>query len=150
VLVATIGSSCRTGPLTSGSAPDFTLDSLNDGPITLSDLERQVVVIDFWATWCSPCVESLGSLQHLHEHYASQDVVVLAINVGETRDEIADFVADHGYTFSVLLDMDDRVRDTYGVQRIPHTLIVDRNGKIHYVPGGPGDVEDVMHELLKE
>lgn len=150
LLVVTTSSACRSGTVTSGPAPNFTLESPGGGSITLSDLEGQVVVLDFWATWCSPCVESLDHLQQLHEQHADQGVVVLAINVGETRDEVAGFVAHYGYTFTVLLDTDDRVTDTYGVQGIPHTLVVDRNGEIHFVLGGPDAVEDLVRELLKE
>jgi peroxiredoxin len=150
LLVVTTSSACRSGTVTSGSAPNFTLESPGGGSITLSDLEGQVVVLDFWATWCSPCVESLDHLQQLHEQYVDQGMVVLAINVGETQDEVAGFVADYGYTFTVLLDTDDHVADTYGVQGIPHTLVVDRNGEIHFVPGGPEALEDLVRELLNK
>ncbi len=136
--------------LTFGPAPDFTLDSLNGDAVTLSDLEGPLVMLDFWATWCGLCVEGLSHFQQLHERYASQGVVVLAINVGEIRDEVSDFMNDHDYTFTVLLDTDDSVKDTYGVWGIPHMVIVDREGEIHYVPGGPDDVEDALRQLLEE
>jgi cytochrome c biogenesis protein CcmG/thiol:disulfide interchange protein DsbE len=150
LLVVATSSACRSGTVSSGPAPDFSLESSGGDSIALSDLEGQVVVLDFWATWCSPCVESLDHLQQLHELYADQGVVVLAINVGETQDEVAGFVAHYGYTFSVLLDTDDRVTDRYGVQGIPHTLVVDRNGEIHSVPGGPDAIEGLVRELLRE
>ena len=70
LLLAVIWSGCAPQPVTSGSAPDFTLDSLSDGAVTLSDLEGQVVVLDFWATWCNPCAEGLDHLQRVHERYA--------------------------------------------------------------------------------
>lgn len=150
LLVVTMNSACRSSPVTSGTAPNFTLESPSGGSITLGDLEGQVVVLDFWATWCSPCVESLDHLQQLHEQYADQDVVVLAINVGETRDEVAGFVEHYGYSFTALLDSDDRVTEVYGVQGIPHTLVVDRQGEVQYTLGGPDAVEDLVRELLKE
>ena len=151
LLTAIICSGCGTQPLTSGPAPDFTLDSLHGDTVTLSALAGQeVVVLDFWATWCSPCVEGLDHLQQMHERYADQGLVVLAINVGEDREEAAEFVADHGYAFTVLLDTDGRVSDAYGVQSIPHTIIVDREGEVHYVPGGAEDIEDTLRNLLAE
>jgi cytochrome c biogenesis protein CcmG/thiol:disulfide interchange protein DsbE len=150
VLTATICAGCGPQPVTSGPAPDFTLDSLDGDAVTLSALAGQVVAIDFWATWCSPCVEGLDHLQQIHERYADQGLAVLAINVGEDREEAAEFVADHGYTFTVLLDVDGRASDAYGVQAIPHTLIVDREGEVHYTPGFPDEIEDTLGRLLME
>jgi peroxiredoxin len=136
--------------VTSGQAPGFTLDSLDGGTITLGDLEGQVVVLDFWAVWCRPCVEAMSHLQQLHERYADQGVVVLAINVEEDRHEVAEFVADHGYTLTVLFDSNGRIADAYGVVGIPHTVVVDREGEVHYVPGGLDDVEDTLGQLVGE
>ena len=150
LLAAILWSGCGTQPLTSGPAPDFTLDSLHGDAVTLSALAGQVIVLDFWATWCSPCVEGLDHLQQMHERYADEGLVVLAINVGEDREEAAEFVADHGYTFTVLLDADGRVSDAYGVQAIPHTLIVDREGEVHHTPGFPDEIEDTLRRLLME
>jgi peroxiredoxin len=150
LLAAIAWSGCTTLPVTSGTAPDFTLESLDGDALTLSDLRGQVVVIDFWATWCSPCVEALDYLQQIHEQYADQGVVVLAIDIEETREEIAPFVADHGYTMTVLLDRDSRVSERYGVQGIPHTLVVDREGELHYALGGARDVEELLGELVAE
>ena len=150
LLIAAVGSACSSRPVISGPAPDFSLDSLNGGSIALSDLEGQVVILDFWATWCTPCVESMNHLQQLHDQYAGQGLIVLAINVGETRGRIAAFVADHGYTFTVLLDTDERVTDAYGVRGIPHTLVVDQDGKISHISFGPHDIENAVHRLLEE
>ena len=150
LLVAITGSGCRLQPVTSGQAPGFTLDSLDGGTITLGDLEGQVVVLDFWAVWCRPCVEAMPHLQRLHERYADQGVVVLAINVEEDRGEVAEFVADHGYTLTVLFDSNGRVAGAYGVVGIPHTVVVDREGEVHYVPGGLDDVEDTLRQLVGE
>ena len=149
LLIASIGSACGSRPVTSGPVPDFTLDSLDGSSITLSSLEGQVVILDFWATWCSPCVESLDHLQQSHEQFADRELVVLAVNVGETPDEIAGFVSDLGYTFTVLVDSDDRVTERYGVKGIPHTLIVDRDGEVHAVLAGADDIEATVLRLLE-
>jgi thiol-disulfide isomerase/thioredoxin len=122
---------------------------LDGDAITLSDLENQIVVLDFWAIWCHPCVEAMPELEQLHKQYADQGVVVLAINVGEEQDEVTKFMADHGYTLTVLLDTDSRVTDAYGVQGIPHTVVVDRKGEIHYVLS-MDDAESTLHRLLGE
>lgn len=149
LLLAVAWSGCSSGPVTLGLAPDFTLDSLNGGAVTLSDLENQILVLDFWAIWCRPCVEAMPELEQLHQQYADQGVVVLAINVEEDQGEVAEFVADHGYTLTVLLDTDSRVADAYDVQGIPHTVVVDREGEIHYVLS-VDDAENTLRQLLDE
>ena len=149
LLIATAHGGCSFQSSLSGAAPDFTLDSLDGDAITLSDLEGQVVVLDFWATWCRPCVRSMPHLQELYERYAEQEVVVLAINVAQERDEVAEFIAETGYTFTVLLDSDSGVTDDYRVQGIPHTVVVDREGEVHSV-FGIGDVEDMLPQLMGE
>ncbi|MBU0704390.1 MAG: TlpA family protein disulfide reductase [Chloroflexi bacterium] len=150
LLLAAVWSGCARQPVTSGSAPDFTLASLDGGTVTLGDLQGQVVTLDFWASWCAPCVEGLDHLQQMHERYAGQGMVVLAINVEETQEEAADFLEGRGYTFTVLLDVDGRVSDAYGVQAIPHTLIVDREREVHYVLGWSDEVEETLRALLAE
>ena len=150
LLTATLWSGCGPQPVTSGAAPDFTLESLDGSSVTLSDLRGQVVVLDFWASWCTPCIERLDHLQHMHEQNADQGLTVLAINIEETQGEVSTFVSDHGYTFAVLLDTDASVSDAYGVAAIPHTVIVDREGEVHYIAGGPDDIENTLQRLLAE
>ncbi len=150
LVIATAHSGCSFQSTLSGRASDFTLDSLDGDAITLSDMEGQVVVLDFWATWCNPCIKEMPHLQELYEQHAGQEVVVLAINVMEERGDVAEFMAEYGYTFTVLLDGDGRVTDDYGVKGIPSTIIVDREGEAHPVLGGMGDVEDVLSQLVGE
>ena len=149
LLLVGVLSGCNFGPAALEVASDFTLESLDGDAITLSELGDRIVVLEFWAIWCRPCVEAMPELEQLHEQYADQDVVVLAINVEEDRDEVAEFMADHGYTLTVLLDADGRVTDAYGVQGIPHTVIVDREGEVHYVLS-VSDAENTLRELLGE
>ena len=149
LLIAISHSGCSFQSTLSGHAPDFTLDSLDGSAITLSNMEGRVVVLDFWATWCNPCVRSMPHLQRLYERYAGQEVVVLAINVAEERGEVAKFMAENGYTFTVLLDSDSTVTDDYDVKGIPYTVIVDREGEAHPV-FGIGDVEDMLSQLMGE
>jgi peroxiredoxin len=131
-----------------GAAPDFTLQSLQGSSVTLSNLRGQVVVIDFWASWCDPCEESMPHLQEIHDQYADQGVVVLAINEEESRGVVAQFIEDEEYTFTVLLDSDGAVANQYGVWGIPHTVIVDQDGMPHEIPMGPLDAETEVIRLL--
>jgi peroxiredoxin len=129
------------------AAPDFTLESLDGSWVSLSDFEGQIVVLDFWTTWCTPCIESLPHLQDIHDRYAGQNVVVLAINVGESRSEIERRIGD-GYTFTILLDSDEKVSDSFDVLFIPHTVVIDQDGAVQEVPLGPEGVESAIQDLL--
>ena len=150
LFVAISWSGCSPRPATSGPAPDFALECLDGGTVTLSDLKGQTVILDFWATWCDPCVEGLEHLQQVSGDYADQGVVVLAINVEEDRDEVARFVQDHGLTFRILLDTNGNATDAYGVQGIPHQIVVDQEGVIHSIPLGSADLEHALRQLSKE
>ncbi len=138
----------RTG-LPEGTAPDFTLDRLGGGTVTLSDLRGHVVVLDFWATWCTPCIESMPYLQSLNDRYSEQGVVVLAINQEESRSTVDRFINGRGYTFTVLLDTDGAVARDYGVWGIPYTVVVDQSGMPHTVWAGPEGAEAEVLRLLE-
>ncbi len=131
-----------------GSDEGFTLESLNGGTVSLSDLQGHVVVLDFWATWCSPCRESMPHLQAIHDRYAGDGVVVLAINIEENRRTVEEYIAEAGYTFTVLLDPNGETADAYSVWAIPHTIIIDRQGQQHEVLEGPQGVERELEQWL--
>lgn len=134
-------------PWQEGMAPDFTLPTLDGRTVTLSELRGQVVVLDFWASWCGPCQESMPALQALHERYAGRGVTVLAINEEENRSTVEAYVAGR-YTFTVLLDEEGSVGTAYGVWGIPHTVVVDRDGWPHVVWEGPEGTEAEVVRLL--
>jgi thiol-disulfide isomerase/thioredoxin len=121
-------------------AADFTLPTLEGSEISLSDLEGKVVIIDFWATWCGPCVEAFPVFQEVVDAYAdNEDVVFLAVNTfeGEYSDErvqkAADFMEKHELDFPVLFDMDeDKVAGDYAVQGIPTQVAIGRDGKLRF------------------
>lgn len=111
-------------------APDFELESL-DGTITkLSDLKGKNVIINFWATWCDFCVAEMPDLQKLQEEYKDEDLLILAVNVGETKEEIEKFIEDNNLTFTILLDEDGIVSNNYGVSSFPSTLAVNKDGEV--------------------
>jgi peroxiredoxin len=110
--------------------PAFTLPSLEGDSIALADYRGQPILLNFWATWCPPCVEEMPAIQAAYESHAREGLVVLAVNSGETADVVEDFQLDAGFTFPILLDSDDRVSEDYNIEYLPTSFFVDVEGII--------------------
>jgi len=112
-------------------APDFTLKAADGRSITLSSLRGKVVLVNFWATWCPPCREEMPSMEELYKNYAPGGLELLAINVEEDGPQIMpEFLRENPHTFPVLFDVDEVVRERYGVFQFPETFVIDREGII--------------------
>jgi len=109
---------------------DFTLQLLNGGNVTLSSYKGKVVLLNFWATWCPPCREEMPSMETLYQRYKSQGLEILAVDLREDENTIRQFIQRYGYTFPILLDSNGWIGNVYGVQAIPTSFIVNRDGKI--------------------
>jgi cytochrome c biogenesis protein CcmG/thiol:disulfide interchange protein DsbE len=148
------GLSTETFPPDKGSqAPDLALQSLDGSTISLSDLKDQVVLINFWATWCPPCREEMPALQEIYDQYREQGFTVLAVNQHQEAAQVSPFVKDLGLTFPVLLDLDGQVARRYRVRALPTTFLVDRSGVIRETIVGQllhARVEDQVSSLLAE
>lgn len=140
-------------PEKESSAPDFTLGTLDGSTITLSDLEGQVILINFWATWCPPCRKEMPALQQINNQYQERGFTVLAVNLRQETAQVSPFVKDLGLTFPVLLDLDGQVARRYRVRALPTTFLVDRSGVIRETIVGQllhARVEDQVGSLLAE
>jgi thiol-disulfide isomerase/thioredoxin len=134
-------------PLVAGRpAPDFTLARIDGGPrVALGELRGQVVVVEFWATWCRPCLEALPHLDLATRRWGDR-VVVLAVNVDD-RQRAAALFADAGYR-PVLLADDGETAERYGVHSLPHTVVIDAAGVVRAVTGRPADAIAAVERLL--
>jgi peroxiredoxin len=103
------------------TAPDFSLETLDGQTIALSDLRGQVLLINFWASWCLPCREEMPAIQQVYERYRDQDFVVLAVNLQEQDAQVTAFTDRLELTFPVLIDRDGSVFDRYRVMALPST-----------------------------
>ena len=142
------------------AAPDFTLSTLDDQAVTLSDLGGSVVVLDFWATWCGPCRMSLPKLQEFAT-WAEQEgvaVKVFAVDMGERvrtneekRRKVRQFWQRQGFTMPTLMDYDSKVAKAFEVGSIPHTVVIGPDGKLWKVHIGfnPGMVEVLKRETAQ-
>jgi thiol-disulfide isomerase/thioredoxin len=129
-------------------AQDFTLPRLDGGEITLSKLRGKVVLVDFWATWCNPCQQSMPVIERLYEKYKDKGFTVVSINTegpgieGKARA----FAQSFGLTFPVVVD-DHRVMGKYKVETIPHLFVIDREGKVQGYENGLNDADSFQRSL---
>jgi tetratricopeptide (TPR) repeat protein/thiol-disulfide isomerase/thioredoxin len=119
-------------------APEFRLKDLHDSDVALSEFKGKVVIVDFWATWCGPCRAEMPDLQKIHHELSSQDVVVLAVDVNEPKETVAEYVEKEKLTMPVLLANGTDVMDRYGVHAYPTTFFLDKNGLVADVLEGSG------------
>ena len=110
-------------------APEFTLESVDGEQVTLSDLNGQVRLIDFWATWCAPCREEVPMFKELYSTYAPQGFTIVAI-AAEGADAVREYVKSNGIEYPNLIDPDEVVSDLYEVPALPSAYLVDREGRI--------------------
>ena len=110
-------------------APDFTLSRIDGGEVTLSELRGKVVILDFWATWCPPCVKGIPEFVELYNEYKAQGLDVIGISVDRGPSPVQKFVAKNNVNYPVVM-ADRKVADAYQPAYIPTTYILDRDGKI--------------------
>ena len=117
-----------------GSAPGFTLADLNGDPVALSDFAGQPIVLDFWATWCPPCVEEVPSFVELYDENRGRGLVVLGVALRDKPEDVRAFAQTHGVTYPMLLGEDavvDSIVEGYGgIEYIPTTFFIRRDGTI--------------------
>ena len=139
----------------STGAPDFTLPSLDGPNLRLQEQRGQVVMINFWATWCGPCRVEMPHLARLYEKYRGSGFTVLAVNIDEDPHKAAHLAKQVGMRFPVLLDTDKKVSRLYDLSTMPSTVLVDRDGRVRYIHRGYRDgyeqtYEKQIRELLRE
>jgi cytochrome c biogenesis protein CcmG, thiol:disulfide interchange protein DsbE len=129
-LAALVG--CYSGsrpPRIGNAAPDFTVKDA-DRQVTLSQLRGQVVVLNFWATWCPPCIEETPSLNQMQKQLKDKGVVVLAVSVDADDAAYRRFLKDHNVNLLTVRDADQKSNALYGTIRFPETYIIDRQGVV--------------------
>ena len=121
-------------------APDFTLPCLNGELISLSEFKGNVVLINIWATWCPPCVYEMPSMEKLHQQFKSEKFKILAISIdSQGAKAVAPFMKNHNLTFQTLIDPAGTIRTSYGVNSIPQSFIIDKQGHLLKKIIGPID-----------
>ena len=123
-------------------AADFTLKSYSGKNIKLSEYRGQVVLMNFWASWCGPCRQEMPLLNDLHKKYKKLGFTVMGVNVEEDSSKARKIVKDIKIKFPVLFDTQNKVSELYQVSAMPSSVIIDRDGNVRYLHKGykPGDM----------
>ncbi len=148
-------SSLGTYSLAGQPAPDFALKSSTGENLRLSEYRGDVVMINFWATWCGPCRQEMPLLDELYSRYQRVGFNLLGVNIDDDSSRAMRMIAELGVSFPVLFDTRKEVSKLYDVDAMPVTILVDREGKIRYIHQGykPGYEEkylDQVRSLLRE
>jgi peroxiredoxin len=132
-------------------APDFNLRDSNGGIASLSGYRGNLVLLNFWATWCGPCREEMPSMEQLSRNFGGQGFAVIAVNQRENAARVNKFMKTHGLNFTIPLDTDGRVAASYRVYGIPVTYLIDGNGQAIGMMSGSRDwaSRDVVEAFRK-
>ncbi len=151
ILIGSLASLSRAND----AAPDFTLKSTHGDNIRLSEHRGEVVLLNFWASWCGPCRQEMPLLEGLQERYSKLGFSVVGVNVDKDSALANKLLKDIPVTFPVLLDNTGSVSESYNVSAMPTTVIIDRDGNMRYLhkgykPGYERDYEQQIKELIQE
>lgn len=154
-LTAIAATSVASSDLAGRPAPDFALRSSTGENLRLSEYRGDVVMINFWATWCGPCRQEMPLLDDLYNRYQRVGFNLLGVNIDDDSSRAMDMMAELGVDFPVLFDDRKEVSRMYEVDAMPVTVLVDREGTVRYVHQGykPGYEEmylDEIRSLLRE
>ncbi len=135
----------------SGKAANFTLKSRSGKNIKLSELRGDVVMINFWASWCGPCRQEMPLLEKIHKKYKRLGFTLLGVNVEENTSAAKNYLKDVRVTFPILFDPTNKTSKLYDVSAMPTTVLIDRNGNKRYLHKGykPGYENDYKREIKK-
>jgi peroxiredoxin len=137
IVLGALGAAADAATLQAGApAPAFQLTSNAGKPVALADLKGQIVLLNFWASWCGPCRQEMPILEQLNRQYHAKGVALLGVNVEPDSAVAVNWLKATPVTFPILFDTDSKVSKLYEVEGMPNTVIVDRKGVVRYIHRG--------------
>jgi peroxiredoxin len=138
-----------------GPAPAFTLASRGGQDVSLAQYKGQVVMLNFWASWCGPCRQEMPLLESIYKKYNKMGFTMLGVNVEPDSNAANDWLKATPVSFPILYDRDSKVSKLYDVAGMPSTVIIDRTGKLRvlhrgYKPGDENEYLDSIRTLIRE
>jgi len=143
----------QAGPLDKGMAPDFSITGFDGRTVTLSKLQGQVVIVNFWASWCPPCREEAAYLEETWRKYKDKGVVFIGVDWVDTEKEALAYIDEFDITYLNGPDIGTRAAQAYNIQGAPETFFVAKNGELRGVHIGPlksPQLDEKIEELLAE
>jgi cytochrome c biogenesis protein CcmG/thiol:disulfide interchange protein DsbE len=143
----------QKGPVENGPAPDFTLQGFDGHTVTLSELRGQVVVVNFWASWCLPCREEAAYLEQTWRKYKDQGVIFIGVDYVDTEKAALAYIEEFDITYINGPDIKTYISDAYNIQGVPETFFIAKNGELRGVHIGPlksPQLDEKIEELLAE
>jgi cytochrome c biogenesis protein CcmG/thiol:disulfide interchange protein DsbE len=143
----------QAGPRAQGEAPDFSLITFDGDELALSDLRGQVVVINFWASWCPPCREEAAYLESTWREYEDRGVVFIGVDYVDTDAEALAYIDEFDITYPNGPDLGTKISQAYQIRGVPETFFVAKDGTLRGVKVGPlftPELEDRIDGLLLE
>lgn len=132
-------------------APDFTLKSAEGRNLRLHEQRGQVVLVNFWASWCGPCKQEMPHLNRLYDKYRASGFTLLGVNIDDDARHGAATAAKWGLKFPVLLDAEKQVTKLYDMGAMPSTVLIDRDGKVRFLHRGYREgVEEAYEKQIRE
>jgi cytochrome c biogenesis protein CcmG, thiol:disulfide interchange protein DsbE len=140
-------------PQVGGPAPAYAATTLQGDTVSLESLRGEVVLLNFWATWCGPCRFETPFLQQLSEEYGDRDfnIVGVSMDTGDAADQIAMFVEEYGVTYTILHDPQMRGMELYQILGLPATFLLDREGTLTWMKYGPvGETDTAFFQAIED
>jgi len=136
-------------PLVGGPAPTFKLEAVDGQILNLSDLKGQFVILNFWATWCVPCIKEMPEFQKAHQSL-KQKVKIIGINLAESKEKVNEYIKDHHISFIIVLDGYGKVSQEYEVIHLPVTYFITPDGIIRDKIFGGGITQKMIEDKINQ